>query len=141
MAQPCAKPHLNMASPKSRTLLGLSQRTDERGLLLLIAAAAIVSALLLLWLVGNLVLAAGFMASVLALGALIFAGARMMPRQSAQPIEFDWSLVREASDNDEVGIAVTDRAGRLVCVATRQPAAGLGGPGRGVSHRQPGSCE
>ena len=118
MAQPCAEPQLSMARPKSRALPGLPQRSDERGLLLLIAATAILSALMLFWLVGNLVLAAGFMASVLALGALIFVGARIMPRQSTPPIEFDWSLVREASDNDEVGIAITDRAGRLVCANT-----------------------
>jgi two-component system, cell cycle sensor histidine kinase and response regulator CckA len=88
---------------------------SERGLLVVVASAAIVSALLLLWVAGNAVLAAAFMASVLAIGALIFAASRLFPSRASSQLEFDWSLVREAADNDEVAVAVTDRIGRLVC--------------------------
>lgn len=87
----------------------------ERGLLLLVALTALISALLLLWVVGDLVLAAGFMAATLAMGALIFAGSRLFPARALASTEFDWSLVRDTADNSDVAVAVTDRIGRLVC--------------------------
>jgi two-component system, cell cycle sensor histidine kinase and response regulator CckA len=87
----------------------------ERGLLITIAAAALFSALLLLWAAGDYVLAAGFAAAVMALGALLFVFRRLYSPTSDARLEFDWSLIREAADNDEVAVAVTDRAGRLVC--------------------------
>jgi two-component system cell cycle sensor histidine kinase/response regulator CckA len=104
-----------MAQGNARPLVGLSPDTGERKLLLIVATAAIASALLLLWAMGDIVLAAAFMASVLAIGALIFTGSRLFPSRAVASLEFDWSLVREAADNDEVAIAVTDRIGRLVC--------------------------
>jgi two-component system, cell cycle sensor histidine kinase and response regulator CckA len=87
----------------------------ERGLLIIVAVAALLSALLLLWAAGDWVLAAGFAAAVIALGALLYVFRRLYPPTSDARLEFDWSLIREAADNDEVAVAVTDRAGRLVC--------------------------
>jgi two-component system, cell cycle sensor histidine kinase and response regulator CckA len=107
--------HTEMQSGDTRNLARLTPATGERGLLLIVATVAILSALLLLWVAGDAVLAAGFMASVLAIGALIFAGSRLFPARAASQLEFDWSLVREAADNDDVAVAVTDRIGRLVC--------------------------
>ena len=104
-----------MDNSKSRNFASLTPAVGERGLLLIVAAAAMGSALLLLWVAGDLLLAAAFMASVLVLGALLFAGSRLIPARGAAQVEFDWSLVREAADNDEVAVAVTDRIGRLVC--------------------------
>jgi two-component system, cell cycle sensor histidine kinase and response regulator CckA len=100
---------------KSPTFLSLPQAVGEQRLLLLISSAALASAALLFWVAGDAVLAAGFMASVLALGVLVFAARRLYPDRSNAPVEFDWALVRAAADNDEVAIAVTDRVGRLVC--------------------------
>ncbi len=99
----------------ARDFASLAPSVSERGLLLIVAAAAISSALLLFWVAGDILLAAAFMAGVLAIGALIFAGSRLLPARAASQLEFDWSLVREAADNDEVAVAVTDRIGRLVC--------------------------
>ncbi len=104
-----------MQRSDTRDFARLSPAEGERGLLLIVASVAILSALLLLWVAGDTVLAAGFMASVLAIGALIFAGSRLFPTRIASQLEFDWSLVRQAADNDEVAVAVTDRIGRLVC--------------------------
>ncbi|MEK6637455.1 MAG: hypothetical protein AABY88_05150, partial [Pseudomonadota bacterium] len=105
----------DMQRGNARNVGGFSPATGERGLLLIVAVAALLSALLLLWVAGDVVLAAAFMAGVLAIGALIFAGSRLFPVRAALQPEFDWSLVREAADNDEVAVAVTDRIGRLVC--------------------------
>ncbi len=116
-----------------------SRAPEERRLLLLIGAAALISAGLLFWIAGDAVLAAGFAASAMVLAALLFVGRALFPPRAAGTIEFDWSLVREASDNDEAAIAVTDRSGRLVCANTLHeswfggpaapPALGLGEAG------------
>ena len=106
---------IDMPEGKTRNFAERSPVVNERGLLVIVASAAIVSALLLLWVAGDAVLAAAFMAGVLAIGALVFAGSRLFPARTSSQLEFDWSLVREAADNDEVAVAVTDRIGRLVC--------------------------
>jgi two-component system, cell cycle sensor histidine kinase and response regulator CckA len=99
--------------PKTGDLGGDS--FNERLLLLIILAAALASGSLLLLIVGNGVLAAGFTATAMMLGALLIVFRRLYPPMHDNRTEFDWALVREASDNDEVAVAVTDRAGRLVC--------------------------
>jgi two-component system, cell cycle sensor histidine kinase and response regulator CckA len=88
---------------------------DEQRLLLIVGGAAFLSALLLIWAAGDYVLAAGFAAAIMALGALLFVFRQLYPAAADARLEFDWSLVRQAADNDEVAVAVTDRAGRLVC--------------------------
>ncbi|MFM9852612.1 MAG: response regulator [Sphingomonadaceae bacterium] len=88
---------------------------NERRLLLLILGAALLSGGLLLVVVGNAVLAAGFAAAAMVLGALLIVFRTLYPPVGDSRTEFDWALVREASDNDEVAVAVTDRVGRLVC--------------------------
>ena len=99
----------------ARNFAALSPALGERGLLIIVAAVAIVSAMLLFFVADDALLAAGFMATALVLGALVFAGSRLLPARASAQLEFDWSLVREAADNDEVAVAVTDRIGRLVC--------------------------
>jgi two-component system, cell cycle sensor histidine kinase and response regulator CckA len=106
---------IEMQRSNARNFMGVSPATGERGLLLIIGLTAIVSALLLLWVAGDAVLAAAFMASVFAIGALVFAASRLFPARTPTQLEFDWSLVHQAADNDEIAIAVTDRIGRLVC--------------------------
>lgn len=108
-------------SPLSLDVMG------ERSSLLLVGGAAIASAAMLLWAAGDAVLAAAFSASVLALSALVIFARRMFPKASASRVEFDWSLVRDAADNDDVAVAVTDRAGRLVC-ANAMHESWFGGP-------------
>ena len=90
-------------------------RAIDSKLLLIIAVTALASASLLLWLAGDVVLAAGFAATMVIIGGLMVLFRTLYPPISESRTEFDWALVREAADNDEVAVAVTDRAGRLVC--------------------------
>jgi two-component system, cell cycle sensor histidine kinase and response regulator CckA len=94
-----------------RNLSGLS----ERHVLIVVAVAALSSAALLLWVAGDAIIAASFAAMVLASAALLLLIRNLYPPVVASRLDFDWSLVRDAADNDDVAIAVTDRAGRLVC--------------------------
>ncbi len=88
---------------------------DERVLLAVVGAAALATALLLIWAVGDWSVAAGFSAAILGGGALLFLVHRLYPTGGAGALENDWSLVRDAADNDDAAVAVTDRSGRLVC--------------------------
>ncbi len=96
-------------------LAGLSNDPKELRLLMLVGAAALLSALLLLWLAGDAALAAGFAASAIIVSALLLLWRRLYPPAAETRVEFDWALMRVASENQEVAIAVTDRAGRMVC--------------------------
>jgi two-component system cell cycle sensor histidine kinase/response regulator CckA len=87
----------------------------DRGLLALVALAALVSASLVLWAVGDWIVAAGFVAGTVVLAALLFVARRLFPAVSTTALELDWALVRDAADNDDAAVALTDRAGRLVC--------------------------
>jgi two-component system, cell cycle sensor histidine kinase and response regulator CckA len=98
-----------------KTQTALSVDVGERGVLLLVGAAALVSAGLILWAAGDALLAAAFSATVLAVAALLVLARKIYPTVSHGKVEFDWSLIRDAADNDDVAVAVTDRAGRLVC--------------------------
>lgn len=95
--------------------LSLPASLDERSLLLVVGAAALATAGLLFWAVGDWIIAAGFAATLIAAAALIFVTRRLYPSAQSVQIESDWSLVREAADNDDAAIAITDRLGKLVC--------------------------
>jgi two-component system, cell cycle sensor histidine kinase and response regulator CckA len=93
---------------------GLRPR-GERGMLAAVLAAALASAGLMLWAAADWVLAAGFLSAILGGAALLYGVRLLFPPTSAGQLEFDWALMREAADNDDAAIAVTDRLGRLVC--------------------------
>ncbi|MBB5687343.1 hybrid sensor histidine kinase/response regulator [Sphingobium boeckii] len=98
----------------------LSRATDatllpDRALAGLVAGAALVSGLLLLWAAGNVALAAGFAAALIAACALMLVFRKLYPPQGVGDGAIDWALTRAAADNEGVAIAITDRAGRLVC--------------------------
>jgi two-component system, cell cycle sensor histidine kinase and response regulator CckA len=95
--------------------VGAMLPSDERLLLAVVALAALGSALLLFWVVGDWAVTAGFAAAILGGGALLFLARRLFPASASSQTESDWSLVREAADNDDAAIAITDRSGRLVC--------------------------
>ena len=94
-------------------------RTDRvaggRRLIAIAVGAGAVSAALLLWAVGSVAAAAGFLAGFLALLALLHVHRQLYPASAADPAAADWSLVREAADSDNVAVAITDRDGRVVC--------------------------
>ena len=83
------------------------------------AGAGLLAAGLVLWLIGDLTVAAGFLAATALLcGALI--GARLLfPPATAQLAAPDWSVASALAETSADAIAVTDRAGRIVCANDR----------------------
>ncbi len=95
----------------------LSIRTSlSRIDLAIIGGLALLSVVLLFWATRNWVLAAGFLAGLaIAAGGLLLAR-RLFPGTVAGEAALpDWTMLRQAVNHDDVAIAVTDRAGRLVC--------------------------
>ena len=91
-------------------------QTDVRTRALLLAVAVIASAGLLYWQVQNITLIVAFLALVLSLTGVAFflrpqnAG---IDKDHADPE--DWAVTRMVADQSAIGLAITDRAGRLVC--------------------------
>ncbi|MET0270009.1 MAG: histidine kinase dimerization/phospho-acceptor domain-containing protein, partial [Sphingomonas sp.] len=81
-----------------------------------VLAAGIASALLLLWVLGEPLFAAVFLAGFCAVGALalMLVGRRGAVGQAEAP-EADWSLTHAAIEDADRPVAITDRSGRLVC--------------------------
>ncbi|WP_033073023.1 hybrid sensor histidine kinase/response regulator [Sphingopyxis sp. MWB1] len=82
----------------------------------LVAGLAFFSLLLLFWLTRDPLLTGGFFAGLAVAGAGVLLVRRLFPPgtqgEAAAP---DWTMLRQAVDHDDIAIAVTDRAGRLVC--------------------------
>lgn len=89
----------------------------ERALL----GGALLASLLVVWLATHQALAVvGFAAGVIALGAIAWTLGR--PRREEHAAEYalpDWSVTVAAIDRGDIAIAITDRAGRLVCANPR----------------------
>ncbi|NJS15579.1 MAG: hypothetical protein HC788_14500 [Sphingopyxis sp.] len=82
----------------------------------LIGVAALASAGLLLWTTGSTALAAGFLAGLCLLVVAAVLLRRLLPQAVSDAATApDWTMLREAIDHVDVAIAVTDRAGRLIC--------------------------
>lgn len=80
------------------------------------ALAALVAAWLMWLASASLPLMAGFGGVGLIAAAVVFAiRARVRPQAATMHEGNDWALVRSVAEQDRVGIAVTDRTGRLVC--------------------------
>jgi two-component system, cell cycle sensor histidine kinase and response regulator CckA len=83
---------------------------------LMLSGAVAVSAAALWGISGQPLLAAGFAGGVTVIGAAL--RVLLRPRQDAVTEDFaapDWTVTNAAIARDDVGIAITDRAGRLVC--------------------------
>ena len=89
--------------------------TPTRTAALTTAGAALLAALLALWAAGSLVVAAGFLAATLVLGGAVAAWRLLAPAAVAETPTVDWSLARTLVAASDDPVAVTDRAGRLVC--------------------------
>ncbi|HUD95782.1 hybrid sensor histidine kinase/response regulator [Sphingobium sp.] len=84
----------------------------------LLIGAALLSAALVFYAAGSAPLAAGFAASVLVIAALMSWFHRLYPTQAAAgEATPDWTVARAAADASSIAIAVTDRAGRMVCAS------------------------
>ena len=79
------------------------------------AGAGLVAALLVLWLAGSAVLGAGFLAAGVVVGGAILAWSALSRGAAPDVPAIDWSVVRAAVQAADDAVAVTDRAGRLVC--------------------------
>jgi len=96
-------------------LARLPTRTADRVIAALIAVAALLSGWLVLRAVGQVAIAAGFTAAVVALAALLVLARHLYPPSVRSERATDWALVRDAADNDATALAIIDRTGRLVC--------------------------
>src|SRR4051812_29195571 len=88
----------------------------ERLTLFAVLGAGLASALLLLWAVGSLLFALCFLAAFVAGAALLLLfvqlrGSGIVAAESAD----DLALLKTAIEHDAQAVAVTDRAGRLLC--------------------------
>ncbi|ODP38303.1 response regulator [Sphingomonas turrisvirgatae] len=95
------------------------ERLPATAPLIVAAGAALVAAVVILFVVGSIPLAAGFGAAALAIGVGSYAAARALPvRDGAEPA-IDWSVAHALASMSSDALAVTDRAGRLVCANER----------------------
>ena len=80
------------------------------------AAAALVAALLVLWLVHDIVAAAGFLGGgVIAIGMVVVWRLLAPVAAVSGSASVDWAFVRSVAAASADAVAITDRAGRLVC--------------------------
>ena len=83
-----------------------------------VLAGALLSALLIGWAVDDWRFGGGMFALVIAGGTLVWQFGRLYPSVPDEITIADWALVRAAADSAEAAVAITDRAGRLVCANT-----------------------
>ncbi len=82
----------------------------------LLGGLVLLSVGLLFWATRDAVLAAGFLAGLAVAAGGVLLLRRVFPAVGASEAAApDWTMLRQAVDHDDVAIAVTDRAGRLVC--------------------------
>ena len=93
-------------------------QAPSRSFVPLLALAAGASAAIVLYAIGDWALAAGFAATVITIAALLAWYRHLYPPPlSAGDAVPDWTVARAAADASSMAIAVTDRAGRLVCAS------------------------
>jgi two-component system cell cycle sensor histidine kinase/response regulator CckA len=102
-------------------------------------AAGLAAAALVLWLVGSPAIAAGFLAAGVLSAGIAFLVQRLLPARAPGAPATDWGVARALVEASDAAVAVTDRAGRLVCANDRYealfggfptpPALGLPGDG------------
>ncbi|PCD03560.1 hybrid sensor histidine kinase/response regulator [Sphingomonas spermidinifaciens] len=83
--------------------------------LLIAAAAGTAAAIVILWMIGDWRLAAGFVAAGLVMAGGVLAFARLSSRRAAAAPVQDWALAHALADASAGALAVTDRSGVLVC--------------------------
>ena len=98
-----------------------TQRLHSAGADRLVLGGALLASMALVWLATHLLTAVlAFAAGLIALGGLAWALTRSkaLPAQAEYALP-DWSVTVAAIDRSDVAVAVTDRAGRLVCANPR----------------------
>ncbi|WP_425229617.1 response regulator [Sphingomonas sp.] len=89
--------------------------TPTRTAALVAAAAGLLAALVVLWALDNAVVAAGVVVAALVLAGAVAVWRLLTPAMAAGGHDTDWSLARSLAAASDDAVAVTDRAGRLVC--------------------------
>ena len=85
-----------------------------------LAAASVFSALILWLVTQNVVLVGGLLAGMVAFWAVAdFLRRNRSPEAVAAALPPDWSVTRAVAEQDDAAVAVTDRAGRLLCANDR----------------------
>jgi two-component system cell cycle sensor histidine kinase/response regulator CckA len=93
--------------------------TRRHGALALALIGGLLAAGVVLWLVRDVTIAAGFAAAALVLGGLALMLARLRPARVTEGTVHDWRLMRALVEVNDDAVAVTDRNGRLVCANDR----------------------
>ena len=104
------------------TLPAPPQSTAFRSAALIAIGCGVAAALVILGLIGSLSIAAAFLAAALLVTGGLLAFRRLFPPTAATALEPDWSVARALAESSPDAIAVTDRAGRLVCANDRYEA-------------------
>jgi two-component system cell cycle sensor histidine kinase/response regulator CckA len=81
---------------------------------LIAAGCGIAAALVILGVIGDLVVAAAFLATALVIGGGLVAARRLFPAANPGETEPDWSVARALATISVDAVAITDRAGRMV---------------------------
>ena len=96
--------------------------TATRSAALIALGCGLSAALVILGILHSLVIAAAFAAAALVVTGGLIAARRLFPATASTAIEPDWSVARALAASSPDAIAVTDRAGRLVCANDRYEA-------------------
>ena len=96
--------------------------TPVRSAALIAAAGGGVAAAVVFWAVRSPAFAACFFAAAIVAGSVAIAWARLTPAPPADRAGTDWSFANALAETSGDAVAVTDRAGRLVCANERYAA-------------------
>ncbi len=106
-----AQNDLTLLNPSTR-----KEALDIRIRAALLGLAILASLSLLYWQVQNTTLLIAFLALVITIGAVVFFLRPQVAAADEDAAEVaDWAVTRMVADQSEMGLAITDRAGRLVC--------------------------
>ncbi len=107
------------STPTTRSLLSPA---------LIAIGAGVAAALVILGVIGDTVFAAGFVAAAIVVaGAVPLVRSAFAPAAASEP-DIDWSVARALAGASADAVAVTDRAGRLICANDRYQAVFNGYP-------------
>jgi len=103
----------------SRPLPNDVRAPGQRQALIVAIACGLGAALIVLMVLHDFAIAGGFAAAMLLLVGAVVTWSRFAPAVSEMAGETDWSVARALAAASDDAIAVTDRAGRLICANER----------------------
>jgi two-component system cell cycle sensor histidine kinase/response regulator CckA len=92
-----------------------AQLSPTRTAALIAGGAGLGAALLVLLVAHSIVVAAAFLAAAIVVAGAVVAWRTLAPQPKAPMREVDWDFTRAVAEASADAVAVTDRAGRLVC--------------------------